>query len=178
MSTTYFFETKDQYTEFLNIWGSSCTSKKAKRQLGETQDEDGYRQITPAWQQAEHFLIYNVVRGRSIARGFTPCVSKRRQRMGDPMYALKSALNVIKMHVNNWNQAEAKLRYTSEEEYNEMNEFSVKRGYDYASYLDSHNKTRQRYADRVHEWLAPFGGTVTPKDLDRIVEIVEAQIND
>jgi len=63
--TNTFFETKEQYLNFRAAWSAAVNSNKAKTTTGSS----GERFV--GWVQAEHFILYNLLRGRPAYRGFS-----------------------------------------------------------------------------------------------------------
>lgn len=61
--TTNIFETKEQYLAFRSAWAQSANDKNSHL-------------------RAEHFALYNLLRGKPIERGFTPITNRTKLQNG------------------------------------------------------------------------------------------------
>ena len=104
MSTNNFFTSQEHFYKFKAVWANAVNSPKAKHHL-EPFDEwfdkstykgstDGLEQVrgghywlsrgtgcskVQGWIHAEHSLLYNILRGKELHKGFTPVTNPNKQ---------------------------------------------------------------------------------------------------
>lgn len=139
--TNSIFKTKEHYFSFRDAWASAANNKKVKSQL-EPCDEwirnpssisyGTGRYRVPGWLQAEHYILYNILRGRSFDRGFTPITNAVKLQHG--MYINHGLFNgMIRLAGK---QATAKKIVNNE-------------------------KIEENQAQRFADFIEPFNNTVT-----------------
>jgi hypothetical protein len=77
--TTY-FETKEQYLNFRKAWAIAVNDERAKKKLEKNSWGDIVR--VPGWTTSAHFMLYNILRGKSIYHGFVPVKNKNKLTNG------------------------------------------------------------------------------------------------
>ena len=91
--TNTFFNSKEDYLLFRELFAKAVNHENAKSQVihGDygTYKKDGW--MTPA-----HFVFANLVRGRHITHGFTPCTNKNKLSNGGNIWqGLDHAVNTL-----------------------------------------------------------------------------------
>lgn len=80
--TTHFFENRTQYLRFKIAWSEAVNSPRAKSSLEPCDEWIGgsYGRVSKGtgvfrktgWINAEHHILYNIIRGKPLECGFTP----------------------------------------------------------------------------------------------------------
>lgn len=143
--------TKQQYLDIKAAWKAATKSEYAKpRFVEETEVLAGTRYVErvkyPGWLQAEHHILYNLIRGKKAHAGFTI--------IGDPV-------KIMSGHILNQGYARAM--------------FALIRHIRTAQeVVDRQNKDKQvglrstSREDKLNRFLEPFNGTITIIDLAQI----------
>jgi hypothetical protein len=154
---TKYFENKEQYLNFRSAWAHAVNDPRAKKTL-EKQTVTTYdwstRQTShievnvkvDGWLSSAHQLLFNILRGKDVASGFTPVTNHNRLTNGAYFnHGLFQAYQQLKFF-------RYRRRVSMDERYNEG--------------------TRAQNHERVVEFLTPFAGTITPEIFD-ILDIPE-----
>ena len=76
--TTY-FETKEQFLTFRKAWSDAVNHENNKKHVV---DGPYGRYKESAWLTGAHFMLYNILRGRSFDTGFTPITKRTKLENG------------------------------------------------------------------------------------------------
>jgi hypothetical protein len=165
-----FFETKEQYLAFRAAWKAAVNDDRAKPFFTEGATRaPGYqasiimaRTKHNGWIQAEHHILFNLVRGKEPTYGFTPVTNPSKLAGGTTPWL-------------GYNQALLRLRYlyrntkrVADETYDSYIERSAGwlfRGKDEEYKRESYARFIEMNMKDVNKFLEPFNGTFTVDDL-------------
>ncbi len=138
---TQLFSDKEHYLQFLQAWKQAVNSPSVKS----TKDPIYGNKLSGSV-RSEHYMLYNILRGRSADVGFTPISNKNKLMNGVPLN--------LELHNARWAIERAANAAVD-----------VQRKLTTASFLEFAQRT-------VDQMLAPFNGTVTTEMLEDIHRIL------
>ena len=175
---TTFFNSKEEYLTFRKNWAVSVNSLEAKKKLFE--GEHGTRHVDGYLSATQHF-VYLFLCGKDVTIGFTPVTNKVKLDNGArPNRALedcKTHLGSIARDIKYVIEKSKPAEPVAEETPGILGKlFGKNKAEDKYAAMRAENEKRwlKSTNERIDEFLAPFGGSVTRSmilNLDEAVQI-------